>query len=302
MRKKINFNGMTYFVAVIDAGSISGAARALGVSKSVISKAVIELEGALQTDLLLRTSKQLVPTRAGEVFYRRCTSGIEAIETAFLDTQNHGVIPQGPLHILANAAFGRYVVLPVVHAFARCYPSCQISFSLADDVAEAKMTWFDVAIRTGPLSDPSLHVRRIGGYRRHLVIGRDYPGMTGPITSFDQLSQVPYIGYVDDPGRGGWRMTGPGEPRLLAMTPHLSLGPINLILESIMAGQGFSVLPDFLYNHASVAPHVRTVLPEWSAEPGDILAYTYPARQRSASVRLFVDWMICALQGLPFPA
>lgn len=302
MRKKINFNGMTYFIAVIEAGSITGAARVLGVSKSVISKAVIELEASLQTDLLLRTSRQLLPTKAGEVFYRRCTSGIEAIETAFLDTQNHGAIPQGALHILANAAYGRYVVLPVVHAFAARYPSCQIRFSLADDVPESQMTWFDVAIRTRPFDDPSLHVRRVGGFQRHLVISRDYVDRSGAITSFDHLHHTPFIGYVDMPGRDGWLMTGGGEPRLLGLSPHLSLGPINLILESVLAGQGYSVLPDFLYNHPSVAPGLQKIMPEWSAEPGDVLAYTYPARQRSASVRLFIDWMICAVQGLPFPA
>ncbi|WP_162922187.1 LysR family transcriptional regulator [Asaia bogorensis] len=301
MRKKINFNGMVYFIAVVEAGSISGAARALGVSKSVISKAIIELEAFLQTDLLIRTSKQILSTRAGEVFYRRCNSGVEAIETAFLDTQNHGSIPQGKLHILANAAYGRYVVLPVVHAFAARYPSCQISFALGDDVSEAKMTWFDVAIRTRPFDDPSLHVRRIGGYERRLVAGRCFLDQFGPVESFDQLTRLPFIGYVDDPGRDGWRLSAGGEPRSLGSSPYLSLGPINLILESLMAGQGYSVLPDFLYDHPSVASQLVKILPEWSAQSGDILAYAYPTKQRSAAVRLFIDWMSCAAHGLPFP-
>ncbi|GBQ86732.1 transcriptional regulator [Asaia krungthepensis NRIC 0535] len=293
---------MMYFIAVIEAGSVSGAARMLGVSKSVISKAIIELEASLQTDLLIRTSKQLLPTRAGEVFYRRCTSGVEAIETAFLDTRHHGAIPQGDLHVLANAAYGRYIVLPVVHAFAARYPSCKISFSLADDVSDSKMTWFDVAIRTRPFSDPALHVRRIGGYRRHLVIGRDYYDQVGPIETFEQVSRLPFIGYVDLADKDGWRLTSASrEPRTIGMRPHLSLGPINLILESVLAGQGCSILPDFLYDHPAVAPMLQKILPDWSAEDGDILAYTYPTRQRSAAVRLFIDWMTCVAHGLPFP-
>ncbi|RUT25479.1 hypothetical protein C0V97_11165 [Asaia sp. W19] len=301
MRKRINFNGMTYFIAVIEAGSVTGAARITGVSKSVISKAISDLEASLQTDLLLRTSKGLLPTRAGEAFYHRCLAGMEAIETAFLDAEHHGSLPRGELRVLANAAYGRYRVLPVIHAFAERYPECKISFTLADDVSDLKMTWFDVAIRTRPLSDPSLHVRRIGSFQRHLVIGHDLASRSGVLDSFEKLSKIPFIGYVNHLDQPGWEFTRGLERRHVSFEPCLLLGPMNLVLESVMQGRGFSVLPSFFYEDPALAPRLKRLMPEWAAESGSILAYTYPTRQRSAAVRLFVEWMACAAQGVPFP-
>ncbi|NVN43380.1 LysR family transcriptional regulator [Asaia siamensis] len=302
MRKKINFNAMVYFISVVDAGSVSAAARSLGVSKSVISKSISDLEAALQTSLLVRTSKQILPTRAGEVFYKRCNVGIGAIEKAYLDAQYHGTSPQGELRVLANAAYGRYVVFPVVQAFAARYPACRVNFALVDDVSDLKMTWFDVAIRTRAFGSHALHVRRIGSFERQIMIGRDHADRFGPVDTLDCLRKLPFIDYVNHNDEEGWTFTNGVTERHMQFDARLVLGPINLVLESVMAGQGFSVLPSFLYDHPDLQPRLKRVLPEWSAEIGSILAYTYPTRQRSAAVRLFVDWVACAAQGLPFPA
>ncbi len=301
MKKKINFNGMMYFMSVVEAGSVSAAARSLGVSKSVISKSISDLEATLQTSLLVRTSKQILPTRAGDAFYKRCNAGITEIETAYLDAQYHGASPQGELRVLANAAYGRYVVLPVVQAFAVRYPACRVSFNLADDVSEARMRSFDVAIRTRSFDDHALHVRRIGSFKRHLVIGKEFQERWGPVDSFEALHRLPFIDYVNHIGAAGWIFSDGVSERNIQFDSRLSLGPINLVLESVMDGLGFSVMPSFLYDHPIVQPRIKLLLPEWSAESGSILAYTYPARQRSAAVRIFVDWVACAAQGLPFP-
>lgn len=301
MKKKINFNGMVYFISVVEAGSVTAAARSLGVSKSVISKAITDLERSLQTDLFIRTSKQILPTRAGEVFYQKCTAGVQAIETAYLDAQYYGASPQGELRVLANAAYGRYVVLPVVKAFTARYPACRVSLILTDDVSLSNMTWFDVAIRTRSFDDPSLHVRRLANFKRHLVISRDYLDRFGPVESFDKLKELPFIDYVNHVDQTGWTFSDGINQRHIRFEACFLLGPLNLVLEAILQGFGFSVLPSFLYDHPTVQPHLTRLMPEWSAATGSVLAYTYPARQRSAAVRLFVEWVACAAQGLPFP-
>ncbi|WP_025884963.1 LysR family transcriptional regulator [Asaia prunellae] len=301
MKKKINFNAMIYFISVVEAGSVSAAARTLGVSKSVISKSICDLELSLQTSLLVRTSKQILPTRAGEAFYKQCIAGVRTIEAAYLDAQYHGASPQGELRVLANAAYGRYVVFPVIQAFAERYPECRVSFKLADDVSEANMVWFDVAIRTRSFENHALHVRRIGSFKRQIVIGREHRDRFGPIETLDCLRQLPFIDYVNHIDQSGWTFTNGLSERHVQFQSRITLGPINLVLESVMDGQGFSVLPDFLCEHEALSPRLVHLLPDWSAQSGSILAYTYPTRQRLAAVRLFVEWVACAAQGIPFP-
>ncbi|WP_147093626.1 LysR family transcriptional regulator [Swaminathania salitolerans] len=301
MRKKINFNSITYFMSVVDAGSITGAARTLGVSKSVISKQISDLEALLQTNLLIRTPKQLLPSRAGEAFYRRCLAGVEAIESAYLDAQDHGSIPQGELRILANSAYGKYVLLPVVHAFSARYPACTVRFVLSDDLSEQEQTWFDLAIRTRPLDDPSLHVRRIDSFERRLVVAAAHVERFGCVDGFERLAELPFIGYVNHLGQAGWSFTNGTDQRHLVLEPALSVSPVSVVLDSLLEGYGYSILPSFIYDHPAFRPKLRLILPEWSAETGSVYAYTYPSRQRSAAVKVFLEWVACAVQGLPFP-
>lgn len=301
MRKKINYNAITYFMAVHEAGSITGAARALGVSKSVISKQMTDLETSLQTSLFVRTSKHMLPTRAGNEFYKRCSLGFEQIESAYLDVAEQGSVPQGELRIIASTTYGRYVVLPIVHAFSRRYPACQISIVLSDSLSGAEETWFDVAILTRELADPVLHVRRIGTYQRRIAIGVGLYEEIGSIDRFEQLKAIPFIGYVNHSGQNGWTFTKGADQRRVEFKARVSLNPTSAVLDSILQGEGFSVLPSYAYDHPDLKPKLRLLLPDWSAETGDILAYTFPTRQGSLATRLFVDWLIRAERGLPFP-
>lgn len=102
VRKRVNFNGLTSFLAVMETGSFTGAARALGLSKSVVSKQVADLERELGITLLVRSARCSTPTTVGALFHRQSLLGMDALDLAVLGARGQAMTPQGELRVVSN--------------------------------------------------------------------------------------------------------------------------------------------------------------------------------------------------------
>jgi DNA-binding transcriptional LysR family regulator len=154
------------FVTAVDAGSLSAAARELAMPLPTLSRKVAELERHLGTALLVRTSRRLAITEAGQAYVVTARRLLEELAEADRAARGEYQEPRGELAIAAPLVFGRLHVLPIVAELLRGYPDIRVRLVLSDRVANLVEDHLDVAVRIGELGDSSLIALRVGSVRR----------------------------------------------------------------------------------------------------------------------------------------
>ena len=157
---------MSAFLAAVEAGSLSGASRKLGMPLATLSRKVSELETHLRTRLVTRTSRRLILTDAGRSYVAACKRILDDVREAERAAAGEYSAPRGELIITAPIVFGRLHVLPVVIEFLNTYPEIDVRLTLADRVVNLQEDHVDLAVRIGELPDSSLVAMRVGSIGR----------------------------------------------------------------------------------------------------------------------------------------
>ncbi len=168
------FGAIPVFVAVVENGGFSAAARTLGISKSAVSKRINQLEAHLGVRLLHRTTRKLSLTEAGERYFEHASQALAAAghaEDAVTELQGE---PQGQLRINAPMSFGRLHVAPLIPKFLDRCPKLQIDLVMDDRKVDLVAGGFDVAIRAGNLPASTLIARKLAPVRQVLCASPDY--------------------------------------------------------------------------------------------------------------------------------
>ena len=177
---------MELFVAVADAGSLSAAGRALGLTPSAVSRTIDRIEARLGVRLILRTTRRLTLTAEGQSYLsaaRRILADLDDAEQAVADQG----APRGRLRVSAALAHGRLVVVPLLKDFVARYPHILVDLSLTDTVVDVAAGQADVAIRFGLLADSGLTARKIGETGRVVVASPEYLAQRGEPTAPEDL-------------------------------------------------------------------------------------------------------------------
>ena len=159
------FESMSTLVAAVEAGSLSAAARNLGMPLATVSRKVSELEQHLQTRLLTRSNRKLTLTDAGRSYLGACKCILDQVSEAERAATGEYSAPRGELIVTAPLVFGRLHAVPVVAEFLRAYTDIDVRLILSDRIASLAEDHVDAAIRVGELPDSSLLAIRIGGIR-----------------------------------------------------------------------------------------------------------------------------------------
>ena len=157
---------MSAFLAAVEAGSLSGASRKLGMPLATVSRKVSELETHLRTRLVTRTSRRLILTDAGRSYVAACKRILDDVREAERAAAGEYSAPRGELIITAPIVFGRLHVLPVLLEFLNTYPEIDVRLTLADRVVNLQEDHVDLAVRIGELPDSSLVAMRVGSIGR----------------------------------------------------------------------------------------------------------------------------------------
>ncbi|SEM53557.1 LysR substrate binding domain-containing protein [Variovorax sp. YR750] len=143
-------SAMQAFVAVVEAGSFVGAADELGVSKTSISRLVVDLQSHLGTRLLQRITRRVRPTEAGERFFARASLLLSDLEEAESEVTWSTFTPSGLLRVSVPLSFGQRYLAPLFPLYRNQYPDVQLEVSLTDHVVDLVNEGFDLAIRATP--------------------------------------------------------------------------------------------------------------------------------------------------------
>ncbi|TIT75955.1 MAG: LysR family transcriptional regulator, partial [Mesorhizobium sp.] len=159
-------DAMSLFVATVEAGSLSAAARRAGVPLATVSRKLSVLETHLKTRLLNRSARRLTLTDAGQSYLAACRRILEEVSEAERAAAGEYSSPTGELVITAPVVFGRLHVLPVVTAFLAAYPDVDIRLTLSDRITQLVEEHIDLAVRIGELPDSAMVAMRVGSIRR----------------------------------------------------------------------------------------------------------------------------------------
>ncbi len=293
---------LAYFAAVVETGSFTAAAERLGITKAVVSQQVARLEREFHSSLLVRSTRKVQPTAAGQAFYQRCAAILADAENAFSELADSAVEIAGPLRLTAPFDYGISVVVPALATFAARYPQCQVDARFSDQTHDLMAGDVELAIRVGWLTDLQLQARQIGSFRQLLVAAPRWQPQLARLTGPQDLAALPFVANtaLREPGR--WQFT-PAQaapsaaPQTLQWQPVMRLDATLAVRAAVLAGAGLSVLPDYAIADDVAAGRLVQVLPGWTLPQGGIHAVFPPARFRPAKVRALVECLVAQQNG-----
>ena len=291
-----DLNELFVFLAVADAGSFVAGGRATGLSRSAASKSVARLEERLGVRLIHRTTRTLHLTDEGRLFHEHARRIVAAIDDAEASMTGRIGTPRGLLRLTVPDAYGRCVILPLLHRFLATWPEVELEINFSDRRANLVDEGFDLAIRMGGTpGDTRLVSRRIARTGALLCASPAYLAARGEPASPNALADHDCLLYASDRRVQRWPLPGrdaqdgpPGRSRL-----RLDSG--EALRDAAVAGFGIAWLPDFLVEPDLEAGRLRRVLSDVRFEAVDVVAL-YPTRRLlDPRVRRLIDFLVDAL-------
>jgi DNA-binding transcriptional LysR family regulator len=291
---------MEVFTRVVDLGGFTAAAQACGLTPSGVSKLITRLEARLGTRLIHRSTRRLSLTPEGQAFYARAVRILGEMEEAEREA-SAGATPRGHLRVNSNVPFGMRYLIPLVPQFLAAHPCITIDLVLSDALVDLMEERADVAIRTGPLRDSSLMIRKLGSTRMVVVASPAYLEQHGTPRHPGDLVQHKGIGWTFPRTIGGWPFrTGDGiEEHVPPTVIRASDGETARLLA--LGGVGFARLARFQVDadidSGALMPVLEDVHPGGSEEIHAV--YLGGPSPLPARVRAFVDFLAsrCRLTG-----
>lgn len=278
------------FLAVLDAGSVSGAARVLGAPRPTLSRRLHELEGHLGVRLLHRSPAGVQPTRAGEVLADQLRPWLRALRDAEATVRRMDDVPRGLLRVSAPPPIVSQLGPLLADYLARC-PEVEVEVLSAQRFVDLRVDQIDVAIRGGTLRDPSMVTRRLRALDVLAVASPSFVAQRGPFTEARQLERVPCLRAHDPNGhsQGRWPLRAGGHVKV---SGPLMTNDRVLLREAAVAGIGVALLTRAQATEQLAQGTLVEVLGDQvGAEVG--LHAVYAEREfLPARVRLFVDAVV----------
>ena len=288
--------GFQPFVAIVERGSISAAARALGVPRATLSRQLASLEDELGVLLAHRSTRRLALTPAGEELYRRARLIVAQAEEARGVVARLDGVPRGLLRVSVPPGPAAQVLAGVLVTYLSRYPEVRVEVTATTRHVDLVAEGIDVALRAGRLDDPSLVARQL---RRSDLIAvaspADLAARGTPVSPADLAGHDCLVGYDRGatPARA-WPLRGGGT---LPISGRLATNDLDLTLAAAEAGLGVALVPDLVAAAALAAGRLVVVLPDHIGI-SSVMALVYPSREHlDPKVRAFVDLAGEALRG-----
>lgn len=290
---------MNAFAKVVALGSYAEAGRSLGITRSAVSKAVMELEQVLGARLLDRTTRRVSATEAGLAYYDRCVDIIARVEETEMQISRLHDEPKGVLRINAPMSFGALYLGPAIAAFMASYPDLKIELTLNDRFIDPLEEGVDVTIRIGLLRDSSLIARRLAPARLVLVAAPSYLKQHGTPKIPGDLSQHRCLVYGHTTTLQRWELTHDGQTIQTPVNSVLCSNNGDVLCAAAVGGQGITTLPTFLVGPDIKARRLKVILPGYPPAPLGIHAVYAPNRYLAAKTRLLIDFLVARFGNKP---
>jgi len=288
------FDGVAVFVGVVNAGSFTAAARALGHSTSYVSKEVTRLEKRLGSRLLNRTTRTISLTDAGRAYYERCSQIVIDAENAERSINQLQDRPRGLLRINAPASFGSKYLLDIFPQFMHAYPEVKLEVEFNDRLIDVVAEGYDVVIRVGEIKDTNLVARKFTSSRAVFVASPSYLRRKGRPKTVEELTKHDCIAYSLLPAPRQWDLYKDGVRSSITVDPRAMCNSAEIEVAMVKQGVGITRLPLFVCEQEVASGDLQIILDSYDQMQLDVFL-VYPHRQYlTAKVRAFVDFVVNA--------
>ena len=279
---------MRTFVRIVDSGSLTAAADALGVSAPAVVRTLAALERSVGVRLLNRTTRRSSLSDEGREYYERCRRVLSEVEEADAVLSRRRVEPRGRLRLTAPVMYGRMHVAPIITEYLAKYPEVKVELLLLDRIVDLVEEGIDAAIRIAPLPESSLVATRVGETRRVVCASPAYLKGAGALERPADLAQHRCIFFSGLGSSNEWSFGGK-PPVRVALSPALRTNQFDVAIDAVLRGLGCGQFLCYQVEDFIAARKLRRVLA--SFEPPALgIHIVYPhARLLSPNVRAFVD-------------
>lgn len=290
-------DAMTLFVAAVDTGSLAAAGRHHGRSPASVTRAVALLENLAREPLLLRSTRRLSLTAAGErhlAVWRKVLLSLSELEPG-----QGGMRLRGTVRITAPELFGRLHVLPIVERFLDAHPDVSTRLILANQILNLIGEGVDVAVRLAELPDSSLTAIRIGQVQTLLCASPSYVRDLGGPKAPDDLPSYGCIGLNVEAEADLWafRLPGrPGQPRSIRVTPRLRVDSAAALVDSALRGKGIICAQSYQVADHLAAGRLIRLLPQFEVAPTPVHVVFSEEVGASGAARAFIDHLTNGLR------
>ncbi|HKI65143.1 MAG TPA: LysR family transcriptional regulator [Burkholderiales bacterium] len=295
---------MSIFAKVVSSGSLSAAARELGLSPAVVSRSLSALEARLGTRLVHRTTRSLHLTDEGVAYFESCTRILEEIEEADAAAAAGRDEPQGVLKVALPASFGHQHIAPLVPQFAARYPKLRLALSLSDRRVNVIDEGFDLAVRIAELEDSSLAARKLAPNRRVVCASPEYLRRHGTPRTPLELAKHNFL--VANRGDGSFAMTieykGPaGKQGEVRVTGKYVCDNWEVLREWALAGLGVALKSTWDVRRQLEDGTLVPLCPGYTFDTDVAIYAVYPHRRHlPAKTRAFIDFMVESFGTEPY--
>lgn len=286
------------FARIVEAGSLSAAARALQTSPAMASKRLSRLEQRLGVRLIHRTTRKLVLTAPGERFYedvKRILGAIDEAEGRLVGIRSE---PSGPLRVSAPTSFGRLHIAPSLNLFLERFPLVELELDLTDENVDLYMDRVDLAVRITSDIPGNANAWRLAANHRILCASPDYIASNGAPADFTELQRHRLIAAD---GQWPWRLENGALRRVVDGKSHVRTNSSEIVRELAICGVGIALRSLWDIDSALKSGALVPVLSEWQA-PSDLAIYALHQKTPipSAAVMAFIDFLKDILDPPPW--
>jgi len=291
------FEDMRVFLQVAEQQSVTGAARQLSLAPSAVSRRLRDLEARLGVQLLVRTTRRMSLTAAGETFFARARDILSDLDAAEAEVSDDRDGLTGQLRLAAPLSFGLAHLAPIVTAFMAAHPGMRVDLDLSDRQVDLVGEGFDLAVRIGRLADSSLIARRLIEMPMHVCAAPDLLARHGRPERPEDLRALPALCYAGSDRGDIWRYRdGSGGEGSVQVTQRLRVNNGEMAREAAVAGLGVALEPAFIVHEALTQGRLVRLLEDvtW---PSITVQVVYPEmRHLPARSRAFIDLLRARLR------
>lgn len=289
----LSISDITAFLSVYETGGVSTAARRLGLSRSVISNRVSSLEETVGAKLFARSTKSMIPTDAGTMFYNRASILLQELEDAVNDVRPSDRSLRGTFRIAAPLSISLAFLREALVGFARKHSDLRLEIELDDKMVDLTGGAYDVAIRMGRLKDSGLRARQLARGRRVVCASKSYLETFGVPRNLNELSDHQTIGYSNQSNNREWEFEDPqsGDAISVKVVSQFACNNAETMREAAMAGLGLCILPEALVDPQLQTGDLVRVMEHIELTDVGLYVVYLPGREQSAKVRALIEYL-----------
>ncbi len=299
---KIEFSldRMRTFVRVAERGNLSMVARELGVGQSTVTRHLNELEEAVGVPLLSRTTRRVMLTDEGALYYTSCLQILRLVEQAAEEARDARQAAAGTVRLSCTAALGVMHITRLIFEFQDKHPDIRVDLNLTDERIDLVREGVDVALRLGPLADSSMKLHGVGESHRLLVGAPDYLSVHGRPESPADLSRYESVVMSNVAGSDQIILTSPDGASLpVPISGKLRVDHGLAAREAFAAGRGIGPAHLWLVHDLLGSGQLEVLLEDYALEPVPLSLLIVPERAGIARVRHLIDYLAAEIPKLP---